>query len=218
MTKSFFFSIIVLVLFQSCIIKSFVRKNSQVDLLPNYISTDSIRIINPALSIHSVLGGRIEWPLPLSITKQNIFKIQLLHLLDSQKIILRDNFLISGDCLTNKINAENWTDYTWNLANAYKCLKIDPKLYTIFLYNILEIWEIGGSTPANLRSHIHTFVKVFYNNRILYSRSYRYTKPLTNKEQKAFEKTNAYPFFKDDQIKYVVQKVTEDLFKRIQPK
>ena len=217
MTKSFFFSIIVLVLFQSCIIKGFVRKNNQVDLLPNYISTDSIRIINPALSIHSVLGGRIEWPLPLSITKQNVFKIQLLHLLDSQKIILRDNFLISGDCLTNKIHVENWTDYTWNLANAYKCLKIDPKLYTIFLYNMLEIWE-SQTNNTNYNSEIRSCIKVFYRNRIIYSRCYLYKKPLTNKEQKAFEKTNAYPFFKDDQIKYVVQKVTEDLFKRIQPK
>ncbi len=141
MKKSFLFSIIMLVLFQSCTIKSFIRKNRQIDLLPNYISTDSIRIISPALRLHSILGNKIEWPLPLSITKQNIFKNQLLHLLDSQKITLRDNFLISGDCLTNKIHAENWTDYTWDLANTYKCLKIEPKLYTIFVIHMLEIWE-----------------------------------------------------------------------------
>jgi len=220
MKRNIFFLFFSILLLESCSIKRFVAKNRQINLLSKNISADSIRIIDPAFSGYSVLGNKIEWSFPVFIGKQNIFKNHLIHLLDSQNIVLRDNFLISSNCLTNKIHAENWYDEKWDSAITYKCLRTDSTYYNLLFYNRFDVYESAGysTISQNNFSDISSLIIVFYKSRIIYSRNFRYLKRLTNKEQKAFEKTNAYPFFKDDQIKYVVQKVTEDLFKRIQPK
>ncbi len=212
--------LLALVLLQSCSINNFVAKNKQVDLLPEFIPVDSTSLISPAFSGYSIAGNKIEWNFPISVSKQNIFKKQLVHLLDSQEIKIKDIFSISGECLTNKINAENWREEKWDSVNSYHCLQNDYRMYTVFLYNMFETRELSGHStiPQNLRSEIHSIIRVFYQNRIVYSRNFRHSIKLTNKEQKAFETTNAYPFFHDDQIKHVVFKITEDLFKRIKTK
>jgi len=204
----------------SCSIKRFVAKSRQVDFLPKLIASDSIRIINPAFSGYSVSGNRIELAFPVFIGKQNVFKNQFINLLDSKNIALPDNFIVISDCLTNKIHAENWRDEKWDSVITYSCLKTDSLFYNVLFYNRFDVYEPGGysTIPQNKYSDMYSLLIIFHRSKIVYSRNFRYLKRLSNKEQKAMENGKDYPFFKDNQIKYIVERVTEDLFNRIKAK
>jgi hypothetical protein len=70
MSKSIFVNLLFLIVFQACTQKGFIQKNRQVDLLPAFIPSESIRIIEPSFSCHQVLGVKNEWSFPLPMDTQ----------------------------------------------------------------------------------------------------------------------------------------------------
>lgn len=114
------------------------------------------------------------------------------------------------------MNPENWRDDKWTLFETYRCLKIDSLLYTILFYNRFDIIQpIDFSNSLRNSTNLHTHLFVFHGNRIVYTRSFRYSMVISHREHKLSRSRNIYPYFSDNQVKYVVEKVTEDLFKRI---
>lgn len=202
---------------QSCVIKKFVRKEMQVDLLPEFISSDSISVLEPAFSGHlSSSYDDIGVALPVLSGKQNVFKSEVEQLLHAKYLDIRSIFVKSSNCLQYKMNPENWRDDKWTLFETYRCLKIDSLLYTILFYNRFDIIQpIDFSNSLRNSTNLHTHLFVFHRNRIVYTRSFRYSMVISHREHKLSRSRNIYPYFSDNQVKYVVEKVTEDLFKRI---
>lgn len=78
MRRNFIFLFLIGFCHQSCVIKKFVRKEMQVDLLPEFISSDSISVLEPAFSGHlSSSYDDIGVALPVLSGKQNVFKSEV---------------------------------------------------------------------------------------------------------------------------------------------
>jgi len=195
-------------------------KGRQIDLLPASINKDSARLIYPAFSMHTILdNNKIEFELGL-VGKERLFQETIKNLASINGLSSIIHYNDNANCLRNKMHAENWRDEKWLVSETYQCIKMSDSFYNIIIYNQLEIKEriSYSAAPMNDLSDIASLLLVFKNKKIVYSKKFRYAKPVKSKEQKQAEKNNTYPYFKDDQIRYVLEKVTEDLFKRIQPK
>lgn len=203
----------------SCSINRFVLKNRQIDLFPVFIDSDSVKILPPAFSIHDV-SDRNELNYSLNLpNKEEIFRKKIQDLLLSNSV----NFAFystSPECLRNKMHIQNWRDDKWFNPETYDCISKNDSFYTVLFFNQLEIVEriSYGAVPMADHSDITTLLLVFKKKKIVYVRNFRFAKRLTNKEQMGFEEhINVYPYFKTEQIHHVLEKVTEDLFKRIKP-
>ncbi len=216
MTKAFIL-FLCLIIFMSCTIKNFVMRGKQIDMLPVSIDKDSVRNIYTAFSMHQISDkNKKEYSFRL-VNKERVFHetLQKLILLNglSSIVLLDDN----ASCIRNKMHAENWREEKWLKDSTYQCINMNDSFYNILLYSELETIEriSYSAAPMNDLSDIASLLLVFKNKKIVYSKKFRYAKSVKRSEEKQAEKDNDFPFFKDDQIKHVVQKITEDLFKRI---
>lgn len=223
MKKKFtiYFACLILLVFglNSCKVRWFIQKNREVDLLPPTINADSVRIMTPIFSGHRVSDAyKVENQINMP-QKEDFFINEVKRQLDIHRLHGLRNFYGSSYCMKNKMHIENFNADNWYVPKTYRCLKLSDSLYNIIFSVRMESFEMisYSASPMNDHSDIVALVLIFKNGILYYTKSFRYGKPLTRKEQKALENGKTYPFFKDNQIKYVVEKVTEDLFKRIKP-
>ena len=174
----------------------------------------------PAFSMNTISDSyKVEYTLNLP-AKEKVFIEEIKRQLKLYNLDSVQEFYGVSNCVRNKMHIENFDSEVWYQPETYSCMNFYTHFYNVIFFTRMQTVEMisYSAAPMNDHSEIISLVLVFKDNVLLYSKNFRYDKPLKRKEQKAYETTNAYPFFKEDQIKHVVQKVTEDLFKRIKPK
>lgn len=221
MKKEFVFPFVsLLFLFfglSSCTVRWFIQKHREVDLLLPTIDADSVRIMTPVFSGHRVSDAyKVEYQINIP-QREDFFINELKRQLEIYGLSGLQKFYGSSLCMKNKIHIENFDADNWYSPETYRCLKLNDSLYNIIFSFRMESVEMisYSASPMNDRSNVYGQIIVFKNKKLLYVKNYRYGKSLNRIEQKALENGKSYPFFKDDQIKYVVEKLTEDLFKRV---
>jgi len=219
---AFFIASLIILVFglSSCTVRWFIQKQREVDLLPPTMSADSVRIMPPIFSGHRVSDAyEVEYQINLP-QREDFFINEVKRQLEIQGLDGLRSFYGNSLCMKNKMHIENFDSDIWYTPETYRCLKLNDSLYNIIFSVRMESVEMisYSAAPMNDRSNVFCQILIFKNKKLFYAKNYRYGKSLKRKEQKALENGKDYPFFKDDQIKYVIEKVTEDLFKRIKTK
>jgi hypothetical protein len=199
----------------SCKINHYVLKSRQIDLLPLVIQKDSIVFLPPAFSMHNIDDRfRVQRPI-ISFGKTDSFRLILNRKLSTHN--LKIDTSIQTGCLTNKLTSNNWRDSVWYTSKPYRCVKLKPDVYNVLIYSQMDIRDgVKYNAAPDPGSLIQSLLIVFKDNQIVYTRQYYSIIGVDNDlYDKIVEDTKYAPFFPNHQIELVLNKVTEDLFKRI---
>lgn len=209
------FIILAIALFLvGCNSNRYIFKEKFIDKLSE-IPKDSILILDPVISMWrfsgnrdfnfpSVLGGRPD------TVRKYLKQIFLRNSLDSNILFIND-----VSCIRPKLNSSNLGNRAITDSEFYKCLKIDSLFYNVFLYFSLDVTEVAAGSSEEF-SNINAFIVILNYGQITYykhfysrRRSLRTNFPRNSVDRKEF------PHFTSEQIKLVVDKITDDLMKKI---
>ena len=197
-----------------CNSNKYIFKDRFIDKL-GAIPRDSIIIIAPVLSMWRFSGNRdfnfpsIERGRPDTVRKF-LKQVFLQKNLDSSMY-----FKIDASCIRHKLNSANFHDKPINEPAFYKCLKIDSSFYNIFFYFSLDVTEVAGGSSEEF-SNIDSYILILKNGQILYYKHYNSRRRSLRKNfPRGSIDRKEFPHFTNEQIKLVVNKITEDLMKKI---
>ena len=181
------------------------------------ISKDSVIFLEPGFSMWRY-GGDFNFNFPQESfgRKDTVIFFLTSTLIDKLKLNLT-GYDKASNCLHNVFTSDNIRKKQKDLLDFrnYECIKMRSDLYYVYFFFSLDIYE-ASMAMSDENDVINANALIFKDGEIIYShhiRNKKISKP-SNFPRNSIDRKD-FPHFTNEQIQIAVNKITEDLMKKI---
>lgn len=194
-----------------------VISNTSLSKKPVGVSIDSIIFLEPGFSMWS-FSGNFDFNFPIkSYGRTDTMKRFLTKALTNTLSTDSMKYDNSSNCIRHVFNSDNLRKKEKDLLQLsnYRCMKMKDDFFYVYFFFNMDVYEVGDGMSTEY-DVIRANALIFKNGELLYSNQLRNRKlsKRSNFPRGSIDRKE-FPHFTNEQIKLVVDKITEDLLKKI---